>query len=670
MVSFSSGDAVELRGLKGAKEHNGRRGVVASFNEAKQRYAVKLEPLPSGTGFSSNKKALNAKAANLRLSEEVGRPVPADADQALGLFSQYDANRDGTLDNAEFQQYMSERHGVDDLATSAWACVCLKLEAHPAYGLRSDQFVVMEEELEQLIDAAGGAAEDPKARQKAVRDWVRNAQHELSAAAAAQMGSEPVGDWESLKNEGNAALKRKDWEGAIGKYSAAMNCTRHPDCRNVRGAAICCTNLAVAHLRCAGDTTIRMSVEEGAKHVEAAVQSTTLATSLCPDYIKGQERHLESMLAAGHWEEEDAMAQRAKLQQLYPMMLEKSGEPLTLLSLGWLAYDQSDQKKAAIAAANWFGVTPDVYLAREEARVAKLLFSRSDEIPASAHTAADGSVVRLPWCVCVLRLSVITLPAVDGQWLSVSITGWPLELTQTRMDADKKQFTLEDLWVRRLDPKHSEMIDESRHGGDSEPLHLARASTLAKQNACAFISEHCNELAKRGVVCSRLVLGAGLMDLLPAAIPSEAGNAAIHQVVTTRPGSGRNPVEMLRPSELPAGLDGIAVSAELCGCEDHVVEACRARSAAAGSGFRILPCYMHARDHARDAAASGEPARIAAAFAAFDMPGGLRDLALPQSVPAVEVTAGTSGQVLKDALAQLDLRHAGSLARSPMASST
>lgn len=100
-----------------------------------------------------------------------------------------------------------------------------ELEAHPAYGLRVDQCITLEEELEPLI-AAGKAADPSVDAAAVVVRWLRTAQEELSAAAAASIAAEPAADWESLKNEGNALLKQKDWEAAIGKYSAALSCAR------------------------------------------------------------------------------------------------------------------------------------------------------------------------------------------------------------------------------------------------------------------------------------------------------------------------------------------------------------------------------------------------------------------------------------------------------------
>ena len=56
-ASFVVGDTVEIHGLTGAAQHNGKTGVVKSFDEAKGRYAVALT--------TGGKKPLAIKPANL-----------------------------------------------------------------------------------------------------------------------------------------------------------------------------------------------------------------------------------------------------------------------------------------------------------------------------------------------------------------------------------------------------------------------------------------------------------------------------------------------------------------------------------------------------------------------------------------------------------------------------
>ena len=56
-ASFVVGDTVEIHGLTGAAQHNGKTGVVQGFDEAKGRYAVALT--------TGGKKPLAIKPANL-----------------------------------------------------------------------------------------------------------------------------------------------------------------------------------------------------------------------------------------------------------------------------------------------------------------------------------------------------------------------------------------------------------------------------------------------------------------------------------------------------------------------------------------------------------------------------------------------------------------------------
>ena len=361
------------------------------------------------------------------------------------------------------------------------------------------------------------------------------------------------------------------------------------------------------------------------------------------------------------------MVQTGKLE-MHPMLLRKSGESLALLGLGWIPYEAGPFKGSA-SAAKWFGVTPDNYLALEGQRVQEQLYKRSDDIPASAHTAADGTVMRLPWCVCSLRFSVITLPWLDGQWLTTTIRGWPLELTKDQLNADTEFFCCSDLWVRRLDPAHGETIDRDRDGRESEPLHHARASVLAKRTAQAFITAHCNELQRNGVVCNELILGVGLMELLPEQpLPTAAaGVAEICAAAVSFTGATREEGEMLVPSELPDGLQSIAVAAVECGCTAKVVEECKARAAASasGGGLSIMPCVLHARDHARDGAVSAEPGRVAISLAAYLAPGGLRELGQLGALPDGQGLQ-MSTTALADALGNLELGKIQLPARSPM----
>ena len=48
---FAVGDKVTIHGLTGAPEHNGKAGVVLSFNAKKGRYQVEIELLPKPLGL-------------------------------------------------------------------------------------------------------------------------------------------------------------------------------------------------------------------------------------------------------------------------------------------------------------------------------------------------------------------------------------------------------------------------------------------------------------------------------------------------------------------------------------------------------------------------------------------------------------------------------------------
>ena len=62
--SLQAGDAVMLKGLKGAPQHNGKQGIIQEFDGAKARFVVKLD----GTDVSFSLKP-----------ENLSRVVPNDA---------------------------------------------------------------------------------------------------------------------------------------------------------------------------------------------------------------------------------------------------------------------------------------------------------------------------------------------------------------------------------------------------------------------------------------------------------------------------------------------------------------------------------------------------------------------------------------------------------------
>jgi hypothetical protein len=68
VASLSPGDTVTVHSLVGAAQHNGKVGIVESYDEAKGRYRVALQ----GGGGSSGK-PLAVKPANLALSKPMSK---------------------------------------------------------------------------------------------------------------------------------------------------------------------------------------------------------------------------------------------------------------------------------------------------------------------------------------------------------------------------------------------------------------------------------------------------------------------------------------------------------------------------------------------------------------------------------------------------------------------
>ena len=75
-AELERGSCVEIAGLVGAPQHNGRRGTVGKYDADKQRYAVALPVCQLADGRSLPAKKLAVKVANLlpRL------PTPANVD--------------------------------------------------------------------------------------------------------------------------------------------------------------------------------------------------------------------------------------------------------------------------------------------------------------------------------------------------------------------------------------------------------------------------------------------------------------------------------------------------------------------------------------------------------------------------------------------------------------
>jgi len=63
-AKFEAGDTVEVFGLQGAPQHNGKQGVVQRFDETKGRYVLRIP---------ATKKPLAVKPANLRLSKPLAK---------------------------------------------------------------------------------------------------------------------------------------------------------------------------------------------------------------------------------------------------------------------------------------------------------------------------------------------------------------------------------------------------------------------------------------------------------------------------------------------------------------------------------------------------------------------------------------------------------------------
>ena len=107
-VEYEVGSEVEVTGLVGAPQHNGRRGTVGQFNAQKQRYAVSLRELtqgeaaditnrddvPAGETFSPEALMISVKAVNLLplptpagSAAKAGEAKPAGGDIAATLWA-------------------------------------------------------------------------------------------------------------------------------------------------------------------------------------------------------------------------------------------------------------------------------------------------------------------------------------------------------------------------------------------------------------------------------------------------------------------------------------------------------------------------------------------------------------------------------------------------------
>ena len=177
--SMSAGTAVELNGLSAAPQLNGRQGTIGSWVEDKGRFAVELAAVSAkwknfgGPGKGRHKACtVNAKPENVRPIP----PVAAAADRAdmfANLFGMFDNDQDGFLCMDELQSYTHQAHGVI-LSPDDFAAICLKQGAHPHWGLRREQFVAMERELEPLIAAASAERRERggEGEPGAVRAWL------------------------------------------------------------------------------------------------------------------------------------------------------------------------------------------------------------------------------------------------------------------------------------------------------------------------------------------------------------------------------------------------------------------------------------------------------------------------------------------------------------------